>query len=283
MITYVKGDLFSSPAQVLVNAVNTVGVMGKGVALQFKESYPEMFRYYQQICDEKKLKTGNISLWKGDTKWVLLFPTKEHWRYPSKMEYIEAGLQKFVQYYYRMGIESVAFPKLGCGNGKLDWQDVKIVMEKYLADLPIQVYIYVDRYTDPIAEQEQVDVMDKWLHSTVTEIGFSMLKEDLQNRISISPEIVFRDGRVAQVEWKEDKIYITNGKQHVIEETDLCMLWNFMRESGVFRVDSIPEQYNEYREDILLLFNKLEYLQPIFISDDGNFTEKSNGYQYIER
>lgn len=284
MITYVKGDLFSSPAQVLVNTVNTVGVMGKGVALQFKESYPEMFHYYQQACDEQKLKIGNLLLWKSDRKWILLFPTKQHWRNPSKLEYIEAGLQKFVQYYYRMGIESIAFPKLGCGNGKLNWKDVKAVMEKYLSDLPIQIYIYVDKYIDSVAEHEQIDVMNKWLHSTVTEIGFNMLKEDLQKQILVNPELVFQNGMVAKVEWKEDKIYIINGRQHVIEEKDLCLLWNFMRESGVFRADSIPEQYCEYREEILLLFRKLEYLQPVFISDDGDkFTDKTNGYQYLER
>lgn len=93
MITYLKGDIFSSPAQVLVNTVNTVGVMGKGVALEFKKRYPAMFKSYERVCDEKQLEIGKLLLWKGPEKWVLMFPTKKHWRSPSKLEYIEAGLQ----------------------------------------------------------------------------------------------------------------------------------------------------------------------------------------------
>ena len=144
MITYLKGDLFNSPAQVLVNAVNTVGVMGKGVALEFKKRYPAMFKSYQKICDNQTFEVGKLYLWKGPEKWVLLFPTKQHWRNPSKLEYIEAGLKKFAAHAQRLGIESIAFPKLRCGNGGLRWESVQPVMERYLKPLPLQIYIYVD-------------------------------------------------------------------------------------------------------------------------------------------
>ena len=80
MITYLKGDIFSSPAQVLINTVNTVGVMGKGVALEFKKRYPEMFSAYERVCKAKQLEIGKLFLWKGPEKWVLMFPTKVHWR-----------------------------------------------------------------------------------------------------------------------------------------------------------------------------------------------------------
>ncbi|MBQ7522725.1 MAG: macro domain-containing protein [Clostridia bacterium] len=143
MLTYLKGDLLSSPAQVQVNTVNTAGVMGKGIALQFKKKYPEMFIVYQRVCEKQQLDTGELYLWKSPEKWVLMFPTKKHWRNPSRMEYIESGLQKFVDNYEKFGIESIAFPKLGCGNGGLEWSVVKPVMEKYLRPLPINIYIYL--------------------------------------------------------------------------------------------------------------------------------------------
>ena len=142
ILTYLKGDLLSSPAQVQVNTVNTVGVMGKGIALQFKKKYPEMFTAYQRVCEKQQLDTGKLYLWKSPEKWVLMFPTKKHWRNPSRMEYVESGLQKFVDNYERLGIESIAFPKLGCGNGGLEWSAVKLIMEKYLRPLPISIYIY---------------------------------------------------------------------------------------------------------------------------------------------
>ena len=90
--------------------------MGKGIALQFKKKYPEMFTAYQRVCEKRQIDTGKLYLWKSPEKWVLMFPTKKHWRNPSRMEYIESGLQKFVDNYERLGIESIAFPKLGCGN-----------------------------------------------------------------------------------------------------------------------------------------------------------------------
>lgn len=92
MITYVEGDLFTSPAQVLVNTVNTVGVMGKGIAKEFKDIYPDMFRACRRLCERDELIVGKIFLHRTPHKWVLNFPTKRHWRQRSRVEDIEAGL-----------------------------------------------------------------------------------------------------------------------------------------------------------------------------------------------
>lgn len=146
MIKYVRGDLLKSPTQVLVNTVNTVGIMGAGIALQFKEQYPEMFQKYQLLCKKKLLDIGKLYLWKPtntSSKEILLFPTKKHWLNLSELNWIEAGLQKFVENYERLNIKSIAFPKLGCGNGGLSWHDVKPSMEKYLGPLPIEIYVYI--------------------------------------------------------------------------------------------------------------------------------------------
>ncbi len=164
MITYLKGDIFSSPAQVLVNTVNTVGVMGKGVALEFKKRYPEMFSAYERVCKAKQLEIGKLFLWKGPEKWVLMFPTKVHWRNPSKIEYIEAGLQKFSATYADKGITSAAFPRL---------KQVQPLMEQYLKNLPIPIYIYVGSYQDQIPEHIEPEPMERWLHTHPENIGSS--------------------------------------------------------------------------------------------------------------
>jgi len=144
VITYVVGDLFASPAKVLVNTVNTVGVMGKGIAYDFKRKYPEMFERYQDYCARGVLDIGKLWLYKTPQKWILNFPTKKHWRGKSKVEYIEAGLKNFADIYDTEGIKSVSFPMLGCGNGGLDWDSqVHSLMEKYLKPLPIDVYIHL--------------------------------------------------------------------------------------------------------------------------------------------
>ncbi|GAA0615572.1 hypothetical protein GCM10009001_36010 [Virgibacillus siamensis] len=96
MITYVRKDIFESPAQVLVNTVNTVGVMGKGIAKTFKIMYPDMFKQYQILCEDNQLTVGKLWIFKTEHKWILNFPTKTHWRSPSKLAYIEEGLKKFV-------------------------------------------------------------------------------------------------------------------------------------------------------------------------------------------
>ena len=142
MLTYHRTSLLTSKAQTLVNTVNTHGVMGKGLAEQFKFRYPSMFEQYKRICSEGLLDIGKLWLWKGSEQWVLNFPTKRHWRYPSKMEFIERGLQKFVAEYDNRGIREIAFPRLGCGNGGLDWPDVRDLMERYLEPLPIKIYIH---------------------------------------------------------------------------------------------------------------------------------------------
>src|SRR5271165_6585792 len=108
MLTYLHTSLFESPAQTLVNTVNTVGVMGKGIAKTFRERYPAMFAEYKKLCNAQELKVGGLQLWKGIDHWVLNFPTKTTWRLPSKLNYIEVGLQTFVNNYEKAGIISAS-------------------------------------------------------------------------------------------------------------------------------------------------------------------------------
>jgi O-acetyl-ADP-ribose deacetylase (regulator of RNase III) len=142
-IQYVKGDIFNSKAQVIVNTVNCKGVMGKGLALTFKQRYPEMFAIYQHDCQTGKLQIGRPTLYQKTTPWILNFPTKNHWRFPSKLEYIEKSLAFLAKQYKKAGITSIAFPKLGAQNGQLSWDEVGPLMAKYLSQLEATVYIYI--------------------------------------------------------------------------------------------------------------------------------------------
>lgn len=142
-IKYVHGDIFQSKMQIIVNPVNARGTMGAGLALKFKERYPAMDKFYVNECKNGKLTVRQPSFWIGSGRQILLFATKDHWRDPSRLEYIALGLEWLVANYRRMGVNSIAFPKLGCGLGQLNWGEVKEIMEIYLANLPIEVEIYI--------------------------------------------------------------------------------------------------------------------------------------------
>ena len=144
MIHYVQGNIFDSEADVIVNPVNLVGVMSKGLALQYKKRYPKMFKLYYKACKNKSFTMGKLMLINEKDHRVLLFPTKIDWRNPSDLEYIKAGLNKFMATYEDLGIKSIAFPKIGCGLGGLDWNDVDLLFKMCFINSPIDVYIYAD-------------------------------------------------------------------------------------------------------------------------------------------
>lgn len=150
------GDIFDSFSKTLVNTVNCVGVMGKGIARDFKERYPSMFKEYVQLCNAGEVRPGQPYYY-GDLcgASIINFPTKDHWRSPSKLSYIVSGLDWFRANYKELGITSIAFPPLGCGNGGLTWSVVGPLMYAKLADLPIDIEIYAPFGTNPAELTEE--------------------------------------------------------------------------------------------------------------------------------
>lgn len=147
MIHYKTGNLLDSEAEALVNTVNTVGVMGKGIALQFKNMFPNNFKLYSNACKVKEIKVGHLFVTEEESliagkKIIINFPTKTNWRLPSEYQYIEAGLSELIEVIITKNIKSIAIPPLGSGNGGLDWNKVKPMLEKYLVDLDCEIYIY---------------------------------------------------------------------------------------------------------------------------------------------
>lgn len=156
-ISIINGNIFNTKAQTIVNTVNCVGVMGKGIALVFKLRYPSMFELYHEYCREHLIDIGKLWLYKGEENapWVLNFPTKTHWKLPSEYSYIEKGLQKFVDTYKEKGITSIAFPLLGANNGGLNGEKVKEIMISYLekCEIPIEIYMYDPKAPDDLYEK----------------------------------------------------------------------------------------------------------------------------------
>lgn len=137
------GDMFESEAQALVNTVNCVGVMGKGVAEQFRKRYPAMFADYQRRCDQKSVRLGEPYLYPDRSgKQIINFPTKGHWRASSRLADIESGLDYLVAHIGEWGITSIAVPPLGCGNGGLEWSEVGPLIYRKLHRLPVRVELY---------------------------------------------------------------------------------------------------------------------------------------------
>lgn len=147
MIHYKTGNLLESNAEALVNTVNTIGVMGKGIALQFKNLFPNNFKLYSNACKNNEVKVGQLFVTEEEAllvgkKIIVNFPTKTNWRLPSEYQYIKDGLIDLVKVIKEKKIKSIAIPPLGSGNGGLDWNKVKPILEIHLADLACDVHIY---------------------------------------------------------------------------------------------------------------------------------------------
>ena len=173
-ITLAKGDMFFSKMQTFTISVNTVGIMGKGLASRAKYQFPDVYVHYQDLCRQKKLRMGIPFLYKREenferilsedtqsfvtengSRWFLLFPTKNHWKESSPIEGIKNGLQWLLNNYKDLGIESIALPSLGCGLGGLDWKDVGPLMCRYLTQMNMQSCIYL-----PIEKQIPLEQLE---------------------------------------------------------------------------------------------------------------------------
>jgi O-acetyl-ADP-ribose deacetylase (regulator of RNase III) len=132
------GSLLTADVDALVNTVNTEGVMGKGLALQFKKAFPEAFTAYAQACKHGEVAPGRMHIVQrsASPRFIINFPTKRQWRLPSKIEYVSDGLRDLVDKIRRLGIRSIAIPPLGCGLGGLDWAEVKPLILQAFESLP---------------------------------------------------------------------------------------------------------------------------------------------------
>ena len=269
MITYVVCDLFASPAQTLVNTVNTVGVMGKGIAKDFKAIYPEMFARYQELCERGQFNIGQLWPYRTSNKLVLNFPTKKHWRSPSRPEYIEAGLKTFAANYYIYGVTSISFPLLGCGNGELDWESqVRPLMEQYLAELPIDVYIHLQNRQDPYSpEHRNLPQMKRWLRSEPESLAFSEVWADLIAATASDPlcaDISTGESFRIRIGGEEDSIILELVDRPIHIPQDVFLdLWQQLRTTGFLGSEYLPRGLGDYSDKIVPLMTKLPYIRKV--------------------
>ncbi len=225
-----SGNLFNSKADVFVNTVNCVGVMGKGVALEFKRRYPDMFQEYRRICQKRQLNPGQILPYRKQTPWILNFAIKNDWKHRSRIEWVESCLSKFVNCYRPMGIQSVAFPWMGAMNGGIPLEKIQEITRRHLsnlADISVEVYSFDKDAADPlfqklntIAQTTNLDIR-KLSKATNIRPGY------MENII-----ITIREGKINSL-----PLLIESG---VIGKTNIEKLYAFLRQpsldiDGLFR------------------------------------------------
>lgn len=190
MIEVKKGNIFSTQCQTIVNTVNCVGVMGAGIAYEYKLRYPRMFNKYKKYCTDESISIGKLWIYNLETdnnssakySKILNFPTKDHWKYPTKKEYLEKGLQKFLDTYAQKNIKSIAFPLLGADKGGLGEKKSIEIMRAYLSqcEIPVEIWRFDSKAKDDLYDKFKTEFINK---STSALMESSGLRIDAINKI----------------------------------------------------------------------------------------------------
>jgi len=265
MLKFHRTSLMTSSAQTVVNTVNTVGVMGKGLAAAFKERHPGMFLEYKKVCKNGNLAPGSSWLWKGDDQWVLNFATKKNWRNPSKIEYVRDGLIEFRDNFESAGIREIAFPRLGCGNGGLQWKEVRPLMVDLLHDLPVTVYIH-DFEKKLRALEHELPL----LQNAKKPNSFDAFYEDLTKAIAL------RDGEISALMMNEpfyvqlnDRFELRGARgcdDLLAAKEDLFRIWSVLSVSPLGRFD-LPEPVQNCALKVFSVLSTLPYVRPVNIAN----------------
>lgn len=240
MISEESGSLLDATADALVNTVNTVGVMGKGLALQFKQAYPGNFRAYQAACRNGEVRLGRMFVYEpgapGQPRYLINFPTKGHWRANSKLSDIRTGLADLRQVILDRGITSIAVPPLGCGNGGLSWLDVRPLIVEALGDLPdVTVLVY------PPQDSPSPATMPVHTQRPRMTVGRAALLKLLSG--------------YAELSWLEGST-VTRGGASLLE---IQKLMYFLQEAGQpLRLNYVKGIYGPYAENLNHVLQALE-------------------------
>lgn len=292
MIVYVVGEHYQSPAQVLVNPVNTVGVMGSGIAFDFKRFFPDMFAHYQDLCEQDRFDIGQLLLYKTPHKWILNFPEKRHYRANVRTEHIADGLKKFVATHSDYGITSASFPALGQDDDKLDWNDdIRPLMEAYLNPLPILVYVHLDEPDNRFTPQKRnIRSVRTWLTEQISHVTFDKFWRDITRIISTKSTIRPFDKQLERFHAGVAKGKNKRGRNLVLRvnetpkpiflsESALVDLWLYVTRTGYALPQNLPSGLDQHARYIVPLLNELDYVNALDMWMVGG--ERSVGLQYI--
>ncbi len=247
MIKFQKGDIFSSKVQTLVATVNCVGIMGKGIAKEFRQRFSSMYKEYVKACKQGELRIGKLWLYRELDKQILCFPTKDNWKGPSKYEFIEEGLKELRRTYREKGINSLAIPPLGCGMGGLRWDKVKELIIQYLSDLPIEIEVY-----EPLDIGNRIPRKNPFKN---------------MNKIKLTPSTIYT-GEMIRIAQK----YF--GERQAIGRLLLQKIAFFSQLAGL-PIKLSFTKYNLGPYDYKLTFN-IDKLEGLFIRDASSTIERSN-------
>ena len=242
MIKITRGNILKADAEALVNTVNCVGVMGRGIALQFRKAFPKNFKAYKALCDRKELQPGSVFVYDlsrlENPRYVMNFSTKRHWKGKSSLQYIEAGLQALVEEVRKRDMRSVAIPPLGCGLGRLDWNEVRPRIERAFKNLPnIDVLLFEPKGA-PAAD--------------------TMVREKKQPRMTV--------GRAALLRLM--RRYLAGLMDVAVSLLEIHKLMYFMQEAGEeLRLRYSKAPYGPYAENLRHL---LSYIEGHFITGYGD-------------
>lgn len=244
-VTLKSGDLLKDSSEAIVNTVNCVGVMGKGIALQFKQRWPQNFRAYVDACKHRQIKSGKVFIhdmgqW-AEPRYIINFPTKVHWRGESKIEYVQTGLRDLIAQVGHLGIKSIALPPLGCGNGGLEWSKVKCLIFDVFADHPdIQVNLF-----EPRGAPRPRDMVIQTVKPRMTAVRAAVVKV-----ISIYREMEYTLGHI-----------------------EVQKLAYFLEEAGEpLKLDFVKHNYGPYSEK---LRHVLKAMDSHYIAGVGDFSGDS--------
>jgi len=202
MLIDAEGNLLTTRADALVNTVNTVGVMGKGIALQFKRAFPANYRAYVQACEEGRVRLGEMFVFRLDQLqapyFIINFPTKGNWRSKSRIEDIESGLRDLRRVIGELGLDSVALPPLGCGNGGLDWSEVRPLIDEMLGDLPrVEIKVFAPVGTPPAEQMPVRTVAPRMTHfAAAILVAYSRyIRRSLDAGLSVEPKLAMLEAQ----------------------------------------------------------------------------------------
>jgi len=271
-----EGDLLNEDVDAIINTVNCVGVMGKGIALQFKNKWPDNYKFYKKACKEGKVKVGESLIYDlgglfSKPRYIVNFPTKNHWREKSKISYIDNGLQNLINFIKIAGIKSIAIPPLGCGNGGLKWSEVKPIIEKYFEEVPdVKVNLF-EPHTAPKAENLVINtekpnltigraVLIKIL-SIYREMEYSLSKLEIQ-KLSYFGQVL---GSLERLRFRKNKFgpYADN-LRHVLNEMNGHYISGLgdhdTSDASIFLVEGAESEADKYIENNIEIKLKLERL-----------------------
>ena len=258
MIKYITGDILESDCEALVNTVNCVGVMGRGLAYKFKNKYKDTYKDYVKWCNNGDLVIGKLHYYKEKGKLIINFPTKDNWRYNSKLEYIDLGLQELSKLIVTLGIKSIAIPPLGCGNGGLVWEDVKCLIECYLSDLDCCIVVY----------EPSVNMGKDFIQFNIKHLVLILIGIKLGNKFNTKN--------------LEDTLRLlnTNLGYNIIDITDLCNLYKDIKGLKVYyNIDDLNVLYKIGYD--ICISNKTENTLCVVNKELDNTIKKSIDFSVI--